>query len=346
MRKNLLAVSLVAILAGGVFVTWSVTDAAADTGGEPQVVSPKKRGGGNPIGGFFKSLGRLFRGDKKKKDTAARREAGGPSANPDGKPVAPVAEARGAEPPGVKIERISKKDVGKFEATGVTRAVTTTAGPSTAAEAGGAAEHLARGRALLAGGDCYAASRELGVAVTLDPKSSEAHNLLGVALDQGGSHDRAIESFKRALKLSPSDAQIMNNLGYSYYLNNDFPSAKKYLKRAAKLAPGDDLVLNNLAVVFTSMGKDEEALESFVRAGGEFGGRFNFAATLERRGRYADAVEYYEAAGRLRPDSVVLLGRLVGLYARLGRAADAQRTQSTLEMVKSNLAAPAGVSGK
>ena len=343
MRKKILTVSLLAILISGVSVTWNARGAGLDALNEEKAVATQKKKGGNAFSNFFRSLGRIFGGGRKKA-APARPETAAVVAAPEDKPAAAVAEApKPAEPQPseVKIERISKKDEKKFESKHVSRAVTSSAAAPAPEATTGAAEaprdaaaHLERGRALLSGGNPYAAADELAAAVALNPESSEAHNLLGVALDTRGWHDRAIKSFKRALKLAPGDAQIMNNLGYSYYLNDEYSSAAKYLKRAAQLAPGDDRVLNNLAVALNRAGKNKEALESFVRAGGEYTGRMNMAALLVRTGRYADAVEHYEEARRIRPDSAVVLERLAELYGQLNRPADAQQALRTLEIIK------------
>lgn len=342
MRKKILIVSLLAILISGVSVTWNARGAGLLAPGEEKAVATQKKKGGNAFGNFFRSLGRMFGGGKKKAAPPAPEATVVVAAAPEDKPAAAAAAApqpAEPQPAEVKLGRISKKDQKNFETKHVTRAVTSSA---TAAEAttgaaeaaSGAASHLERGRALLSSGNHYAASEELAAAVALDPASSEAHNLLGVALNTRGWHERAIKSFKRALKLAPEDAQILNNLGYSYYLNNEYSSATKYLKRAAQLAPGDGRVLNNLAVALNRAGKNKEALESFVRAGGEYTGRMNMAALMVRTGRYAEAAEHYEEARRLRPGSAVVLERLAELYGQLGRPADAQQALRILEIMK------------
>ena len=74
------------------------------------------------------------------------------------------------------------------------------------------------------------------LAVSLDPKLTEAHNLLGVAYDKKGFGDRAKDSFERAVKIE-EDADTLNNLGFSLYQNGNYRAAVDRLKRAAKLAP-------------------------------------------------------------------------------------------------------------
>jgi Flp pilus assembly protein TadD len=229
-----------------------------------------------------------------------------------------------------RLQRLTEKDVEKFEAAGVTRVEDSRSEKREKTAATTAREHLAEGRALLAAGRINEAITELSLATSLDPSLSEAHNLLGVAFDRKGMNERARESYERAVKVEPEDAQTLNNLGYSLYLNGNYRAAVDRLKRAAKLAPGDERILNNLALAQCRLGKYKEALKSFTRAGGEFMGRINTATMLERAGRDAEAIEQYEAARRIQPNSSLVLRRLADLYQRYGRTNEAQEARVAL----------------
>jgi len=223
-----------------------------------------------------------------------------------------------------KVRRLSEKDVAKFESAPLMRVEDSrTTRAENATDAGGTAkDYLARGRALLDEGRLNEAVRELSRAVSLDPRLSEAHNLLAVAYDRKGLHDRARESFERALDQEP-DAQTLNNLGYSLYLSGNYRAAVARLKRASRLAPSDERIWNNLALAQCRLGKYEDAYRSFARSGGEYQGRLNVAAMLERAGRDGEAIEHYEAARRAQPQSEFVLRRLSELYARGGHRAEA-----------------------
>ena len=220
-----------------------------------------------------------------------------------------------------KMRRLSEKDVAKFESAPLMRVEDsrTPRSENTTDEGGTAKDYLARGRAMLDQGRLNEAVRELSRSVALDSRLSEAHNLLAVAYDRKGLHDRARESFERALD-HEQDAQTLNNLGYSLYLNGNYRAAVARLKRAAKLAPADERIWNNLALAQSRLGKYDDAYKSFARSGGEYQGRLNVAAMLERAGREDQAIEHYEAARRMQPTSEHVLRRLAELYARNGRA--------------------------
>jgi Flp pilus assembly protein TadD len=232
-----------------------------------------------------------------------------------------------------KLQRLSEKDVEKFESVGATRVadVNSSEQPkSTAAAATTAREHLAAGRAMLNTGQLNEAIGELSQALSMDANLTEADSLLGLAYDRKGMHDRARDYYERAIKADKEDAQTLNNLGFSLYLNGNYRAALDKLKRAAKLAPSDQRILNNLALAQCRLGKFDDAYKSFARAGGEVTGRINTATMLERAGRIEEAIPYYEAVRRLQPSNTVALRRLADLYASLGRYDEAQATRRAL----------------
>ena len=304
-KRTIIAIVIAFTLTFGVTALWSAqtdnregdTDAnIIDAGGSPTGKSKdeKKGKGGGVVSLFkapFKALGRLFGRGKD-----------------DG-----------------KLQRLTEKDVAKFESAGVARVDDDRSAKATQPSASGSArDHLAAGRALLSAGRLNEAIAELSLATSLDPGLSEAHNLLGVAFDRKGLPDRAAESYKRAIKTAPEDAQTLNNLGFSLYQNGKYRAAIDRLKRAARLAPNDERIWNNLALAQCRLGKTEDCFKSFTRAGGELAGRLNTATLLERMGRDTDAIPYYEAALRLQPNSTIALRRLVDLYKLVGRTEEAQ----------------------
>lgn len=224
-----------------------------------------------------------------------------------------------------KFQRMTEKDLAKFESAGLTRVDSGRPDEQpNVRPTGTAREHLAAGRALLNTGRVNDAIAELSLAASLDPNLSEANSLLGVAFDQKGMPERAKEAYERAVRSQPDDAQTLNNLGFSLYQRGNYRAAVDRLKRAAKLAPTDQRILNNLALAQCRLGKYEEAFKNFARAGGELTGRLNTATMLERAGRDEEAIKYYEAALRIEPKSSTTLRRLADLYQRAGRPEDAR----------------------
>jgi len=236
-----------------------------------------------------------------------------------------------------KLQRISEKDIKKFESAPANRtdnpAPVTATSQSAQANSpilSSALEHLEKGRSLLNSGNLNGAIAELSTAASLDPKLSEAHTLLGVAYDRKGLNDLARQSFEVALHDPNDQAMHLNNLGYLAYAHGEYKEAVKYLRRAVKLAPNDSRIWNNLGLAQSELGKFDDAYKSFARAAGEFKGRLNVAVRLESQGATDKAIKQLEKALALQPNSVEVLGRLATLYDRSGRLEEGQRVRKSL----------------
>jgi Flp pilus assembly protein TadD len=307
-RRTIIAITVAVVLTFGVTAMWEAQtdgrdgDTSAnviDSNGSPTGKSEKKEGNkvARIISAPFRAIGRLF--------------------------------SRGKDEG--KLQRLSEKDVAKFESVGTTRvADVKSVEQKKTSPAGTAREHLSEGRAMLNAGNVNEAITELSLALSLDASLMEANSLLGLAYDRKGMHERAKDFYERAIKADKEDAQTLNNLGFSLYLNGNYRAAVDKLKKAAKLAPSDQRILNNLALAQCRLGKYEDAYKSFARAGGEVTGRLNTATMLERAGRNDEAITYYEAARRLQPTNSVALRRLADLYARVGRYDEAKAAQQAL----------------
>lgn len=236
-----------------------------------------------------------------------------------------------------KVSRMTEKDAERFETVGVTRIEDANHAKSERKEtsATSAREHLDAGREFLLAGNYNDAISELTLAVSLDGKLTEAHNLLGVAYDKKGFADRAKDSFERAVKLE-EDAETLNNLGFSLYQSGNYRAAVDRLKRAAKLAPNDERILNNLGLAYCRLGKIDEAYKAFSRATGPLNGNLNTAKMLERFAREDDAIRYYEAARQIDANNTIALRRLADLYGRVGRSAEAESARAALALASNN----------
>ena len=282
-----------------------------DSGSEAGAVDAPRKKGGNKVvkvlAAPFKAFGKLFGGGNDKN----------------------------------KIHRMTEKDAERFETVGVTRIEDANTPARKETASGSAREHLELGREYLLEGRYNQAVSELSMAVSLDPKLTEAHNLLGVAYDKKGFGERAKDSFERAVKLE-EDADTLNNLGFSLYQNGNYRAAVDRLKRAAKLAPTDERILNNLGLAYCRLGKVDEAYKAFTRATGPVNGNLNTAKMLERFGREDDAIRYYEAARQIDPMNTIALRRLADLYQRVGRATDSESARVALALASNNTAATTG----
>ena len=165
---------------------------------------------------------------------------------------------------------------------------------------------------------------KLTAVVGMQPNNSEAYNLLGVCYDEKGQFQEAQNEYKKAAKLEPINARFLNNLGYSYYLSGNDKQAIKWYQKAVKFTPDDKRVQNNLGLAYGRKGDFAKAKAEFVKAVGEHGALLNMGYLFSQQGRYQQAIEQFEAALKLQPNSTVAMSNLAQVYDRVGRARDAE----------------------
>lgn len=297
----------------------------SETDAETQELGAKKDGGNRLVKVVtfpFKAVGRLFGG--KKDDN--------------------------------KLQRLSKKDVKKFESATMTRVVDARTAPTEAPAASSteavsddflededqrkaqARENLERGRALFNAKDINGAINSLSIAVSLDRELWDAHNLLGIAYEIKGLRAKALDSLSRALKGDNDQPEHLNDFGYILIKNGEYSRAVKYLKRAVKARPDEQRFLNNLGMALVQVGKFDDAYKYFERAMGEFAGRMNVATRLVRLGYDKEAIKHLERCRELQPTNHDVLYPLTVLYARHGRSEDAEEANKTLLSLRTTAA--------
>lgn len=201
---------------------------------------------------------------------------------------------------------------------------------------GSAAPLTGLGLAHVAQGDGAAAEKVLRRAVDLNPDFPAARNALGIVLEQRGAHDEARKHFVRAIALQPSSYEPLNNLGASYLATRDNARALRALQRAALLEARDPAVFNNMGVALGRLGRFDEALEAFRRAGPEHAAWNNFGWVRYERGHYKAAISAYERAllvARGEQRLQILRGLLAArkaLEERTERSSKAERSPKAL----------------
>lgn len=260
-----------------------------------------------------------------------------------------------------KLHRLSEKDVKKFESLKMTRVIDArntvpaatpaevdpkTGEPTTASDDNAlelnqklAREHLQRGRELFSQNDITGAINSLAMAVSLDPKLWDAHNLLGIAYEMKGLRSKALESLETALKADKPQPEHINDFGYILIKNGEYSRAVKYLKRAVKAQPDNQRFLNNLGLALVEVHKFDEAYRAFEKAMGEFDGRMNIATRLLRLGYDKEAIKHLERCREMQPNSLDVVYRLSVLYARNGRDAEADEANKAFLSLKATATA-------
>ncbi|MDX2042543.1 MAG: tetratricopeptide repeat protein [Acidobacteriota bacterium] len=172
------------------------------------------------------------------------------------------------------------------------------------------------------------AMEKLIAATVLQPNFSEAYNLLGVCYDEKGQYESAQAEYKKALKVEPNNARFLNNIGYSFYLANDFGDSVKYYKRGLKITPNDRRMHNNIGLAYGRKGDYDKAKDHFVVAVGEVGALLNLGFIYSQDGKHDDAIKSYQAALKIKPDSLQAMSNLAQLYERKGWLREAGALQA------------------
>ncbi|MBP6821810.1 MAG: tetratricopeptide repeat protein [Acidobacteria bacterium] len=162
------------------------------------------------------------------------------------------------------------------------------------------------------------AIEKLVAATVIQSNFSEAYNLLGVCFDEKNLYSQAQEEYKKALKVESNNARFLNNAGYSYYLSGDYGNSVKHYKRGLKITPNDRRMHNNIGLAYGRKGDYDKAQEHFVIAVGEVGAYLNLGFIYSQGGEHDKAIKSYEAALKIKPDSVPAMSNLAQLYERKG----------------------------
>lgn len=156
---------------------------------------------------------------------------------------------------------------------------------------------VAVARTLEAKGQTREAVAMLGEAVKNDPRRADAWVRLAVNCDKEGMFVESADYYQKAIALDPRNADTHCNLGYSLYLQERLPEAEAALQRALKLNPEHARARNNLGLVLAGGGREAEALEAFVQAGGsKADAHTNLAYGLTLRGATKEADAHYQQA--------------------------------------------------
>ncbi len=108
-----------------------------------------------------------------------------------------------------------------------------------------------------------AASKELRVALELDPGNVAARVHLGNTLRAGGQMEEAISQYQKALEINPRYPYAFDGLGIAYSKLGNQEEALRSFREVVRLDPEGAQGHFNLAVQLEQMGRKTEALESY-----------------------------------------------------------------------------------
>jgi tetratricopeptide (TPR) repeat protein len=172
-------------------------------------------------------------------------------------------------------------------------------------------------------------------AVQKSPAKARPHQNLGVALAAAGRLPEAVEAFARANRADPANAEVMANMGVALRDLGKRDEAEGWLRAAMRARPDlADAHYNLGCLLMDAPGSAAEALSLFDRAielrPGWAPAYANLAATLNRMGRFDEAIARLERAGPALAESADARFNLGVAYAMASNDAGAWREVEAL----------------
>jgi tetratricopeptide (TPR) repeat protein len=152
------------------------------------------------------------------------------------------------------------------------------------------------------------------------PKNEQLMFYIGSMYDKLEDKDKTIEYMKSVLEINNEHVQALNYLAYTYAeLNKDLDNAELLARKAVNLKPDDPYIKDTLGWV------------------------------LYKKGQYADAVKYLEAAYKLNKDEAIIAEHLGDAYYRFQlpskaktmyqRAVELETNEDTIRKIQQKLTA-------
>ncbi|ERF76193.1 hypothetical protein EPUS_07393 [Endocarpon pusillum Z07020] len=97
---------------------------------------------------------------------------------------------------------------------------------------------------------------------------AEAAKTAGNKYFKAKDYSRAIAEYTKAVDAQPSNATYLSNRAAAYMSANNFPAALADSLKANELDPGNPKILHRLARIYTSLGRPQEAIDTYSRIEG------------------------------------------------------------------------------
>ncbi len=141
----------------------------------------------------------------------------------------------------------------------------------------------------------------------------------GERLRAAQKDDQAFEQFKRAAAIAPRDERPHEGLGSVYLDQKRGADAVREFQEALKLSPGSPRARLGLALAYNQQGDLAKSQEIMAKLVAEqlstAEGQLALADLMAERKLYAQAIQRYEAALRLKPELATAHNNLAWLYA-------------------------------
>ena len=168
-----------------------------------------------------------------------------------------------------------------------------------------------------------------GETTLLSNKNTDADllNNLAMAEAAAGEFDRAVTRLGAALRFDPGNARVHNNLGVLAYGQGHMLTALKHLEIARDIEnfveQPEPATFNHLGVVLAALGRNDESLEEFQRAGAheraELEVWYNLGRAYIEHGKPDRGVEFLRRAFQIDPNDADVHTVLGGAYLLRGQ---------------------------
>ena len=115
-------------------------------------------------------------------------------------------------------------------------------------------------------GDYNAAIDAYNMAITLDPKFTDAYKNRGSAYNQIGNYYKAIREFDKAIELDPKSAETYYNRGTACDNLGNYPQAIRDFNKAIELNPGLSFVYFNRGIAYHNLKNYRQAMRDYRTA--------------------------------------------------------------------------------
>ena len=164
-------------------------------------------------------------------------------------------------------------------------------------------------------------------ALSLDQRSSFAHNNLGLVLAKRGALEEAINEFHKATQIDPASVEAYTNLGNFLAQTGSPEEAIIHLRHALQIEPAFVSAHNTLGNILADSGALDEAIAHFhegLRIDPKSAmTHYNLARALAKRGDIEEALVQYRTALQINPADPDIHNNLGLLLARRGSTDEA-----------------------
>lgn len=157
----------------------------------------------------------------------------------------------------------------------------------------------------------------------------EVHKMMGSFLLEEGDLQKAVTEYTRAVELSGNDPRMEYSLALAYYRAGSKDDAERMYEKLLRNDPRNTDVCADLATILLEKGNVEGALK-ILEKGLEITSDSQmlfapYALALAMSGKAVDAIPWMLRAVRAEPGNPRHFYNLAGMYAVVGRSADALR---------------------